>query len=398
VNSPSPRKRSPLLIAAFLVVVFLYWAGLYLYVPTLPLYVKGKTEDLALVGTVLSMYGLWQLISRLPLGIVVDWVGRRKPFIISWLVILAAGDLILGTAPNITTAGAGRALVGVAAGCWVPLVVMFSGLFDDHEVVRATGIISMVGSFARIIATSANGWLNGLGGYPLAFYMAAAAALLGALIMAFLPDAPRPGKRPDTASLWTLIRRPDVLRPSLLQALAHNADFAATFTFIPILARLKGASDVSVSLLLSLNLAMSFLGNFVSAAWAEKIGRRNTASLAFVLLAAGTGGAALAPSLPYVFAFGMLIGFGLGLGYPLLMGLSIAKVDAAQRTTAMGLHQSIYSLGMFAGPWLGGILASRLGIPAMFAIISSMTLVLGLAGSAGMEGRKVSGKWVVGSG
>ena len=387
MNSPTPRKRSPFLIAAFLLVVFLYWVGLYLYVPTLPLYVKGKTEDLALVGTVLSMYGLWQLITRLPLGIVVDWIGRRKPFIIAWLVILAGGDLLLGTAPDITTAGAGRALVGLAAGCWVPLVVMFSGLFDDHEVVRATGIISMVGSLARILATSANGWLNGLGGYQLAFYCAAAAALLGALIMAFLPDAPHPGKKPDIASLWTLFRRPDVLRPSILQALTHVVDFAATFTFIPILARQKGASDVTVSLLLSLSLSLSFLGIFVSAAWAEKMGRRNTAALSFILLAAGACGAAFAPSLPYVFAFQMLIGFGWGLGYPLLMGLSIARVDAAQRTTAMGLHQSIYSLGMFAGPWLGGILASRLGMPAMFAIIAGSTLILGLAGSAGMEGR-----------
>jgi MFS family permease len=206
--------------------------------------------------------------------------------------------------------------------------------------------------------------------------------------MAFLPDAPLRGKRPDLLSVLTLARRPNLLRPSLLQALVHLADFAASFTFIPILARQKGASDVTVSLLLSINLAMQLLGNFISAGWADKIGRRQTATIGFLILAAGVGGCIVAPSLPYIFAFQLLIGFGLGLGYPLFMGLSLAGVSAQQRTTAMGLHQSIYSIGMFAGPWLGGILASRLGIPAMFAVISALTLVLGLAGSAGLESRQ----------
>lgn len=382
------RKRHPLIIPVFLVVVYLYWVGLYLYVPTLPLYIKGKTEDLALVGTVLSMYGLWQLVFRLPAGVAVDWAGRRKPFTIALLVLLAAGDILLGSAKDIPAAAAGRAIVGVAAGAWVPLVVLFSGLFDEKDVVRATGIVSMVGSFARITATSANGWLNNLGGYPLAYTCAAAAALLSAAIMAFLPDPPTPAKRPKASTLLALTRNSDVLRPSLLQAVIHVADFAATFTFIPILARQKGASDVTISLLLSLNLALGLLGNYISSSRADRFGRRNTAIACFILMAAGVAGCTLAPSLAYVFVFQLFIGFGLGLGYPLLMGMSIAKVRPAERNTAMGLHQSIYSTGMFAGPWLAGILASRLGMPAMFGIIAAATLALGLGLSATLDGSR----------
>ncbi len=161
--------------AIFLVVVFLYWSALYLYVPTLPLYLQTKTTDLALIGTALSMYGLWQLIVRLPLGILADWAGRRKPFALIWLLLVAAGALLLGHAPTIETAIIGRALVGVSAGTWVPLVVLFSNRFSAAEVVRATGILAMTGSAGRIVATAANGWLNELGGYPLAFNLAAAA-------------------------------------------------------------------------------------------------------------------------------------------------------------------------------------------------------------------------------
>ena len=376
---PNPARR--LQIAIFLAVVFLYWAALYLYVPTLPLYIQTKTSDLALVGVTLSMYGLWQLLVRLPLGILSDWAGRRKPFLLAWLGLVAAGALILGNAPDIRAAMVGRALVGVSAGTWVPLVVMFSGLFKPGEVVRATAILSVVGSIGRIAATAANGWLNELGGYSLAFRLAAAAAVLAAVLVLFLPESARTPNKPSLTALGRLASRRSVILPSLLQALTHLADFAATFTFMPILARQKSASDVVVSLMLSLNLGMGLLGNFASPWLAARLGYRRTAAVSFGLLALGVSGAALAPTLAWVFAAQFTIGLGFGIGYPLLMGLSIRRVEEQQRTTAMGLHQSVYSLGMFAGPWLSGALAAAFGLKVMFALIGAAILLLGAGGA-----------------
>jgi DHA1 family multidrug resistance protein-like MFS transporter len=385
------RTRRAVLIAVLMVVVFLYWISMYLYVPTLPLYIQSKTPDLALVGTALSMYGLWQIISRLPLGICVDWVGRRKPFIFSWLLLAALGDWMLGGAANIGAATLGRAVVGIAAGGWVLLVVMFSGLFEPGEILHATAVVSMVGTASRIVATSANGWLNSLGGYPLAFRLAALAALIAAVIVLFLPDAPRPPKKPSLSRLRALATRRDVMLPSLLHGLLHVGDFAATFTFIPILARQKGASDVAISLLLSLDLALALAGNIASPALARRIGRRWVARLAILLMVIGIGAAALAPGLTVVFAAQLSVGFGFGLGYPLFMGMSIDRVDESERTTAMGLHQSVFSIGMFAGPWLGGILASALNIPRMFGIVAALILVCGMVGARFLEENRAAG-------
>ena len=64
------------------------------------------------------------------------------------------------------------------------------------------------------------------------------------------------------------------------------------------------------------------------------------------------------------------MGIANGIFYPVLLGLSIEQVDAPHRTTAMGIHQAVYALGMFAGPWCGGMLADALGIRAMFGIIA----------------------------
>ncbi len=53
--------------------VALYWISLYLYVPTLPVFVQKKVGDLAAVGVILSMYGLWQAIVRLPRTVPTAW-------------------------------------------------------------------------------------------------------------------------------------------------------------------------------------------------------------------------------------------------------------------------------------------------------------------------------------
>ncbi len=389
VSTPE-RPRQPnrkVLIPVFLVVVFLYWLALYLYVPTLPIYLQSKTSDLALVGTALSMYGLWQLIVRLPLGIAADWLGRRKPIILAWLVLVAAGDLILGSANNIQTAIFGRAMVGVSAATWVPLIVLFSSLFEPGQVVKATATLSIVGFSGRIVASAVNGWLNGLGGYILAFRLAALAALLAAVVLFFLPDTPTAPRKPSFSGLKTLASRRDVMLPSLLQALLHTADFATTYTFIPILARQIGASDVLISSLLSFDLVVGLIGNSISAALANRFGSRVMALASILLLAVGAGGVAIASSIVMVFAIQFCIGLGFGIGYPLLLGLSIREVDESQRTTAMGLHQSVYSLGMFLGPWLSGTLAVLIGVKPMLAVIATGILLLGIAGSTALQGK-----------
>lgn len=376
---PAPRAGRGLTIALLLAAVFLFWVGLYLYVPTLPLYIQQKTSDLALVGITLSMYGLWQLISRLPVGILSDWIGRRKPLILGSMLVLAAGDWLLGSDANISGAVIGRALIGIAAGGWVPIAVMFSSQFDPDETIHAMAVLSMAGAFSRIVATSANGWLNNLGGFSLAFRLAALAGLLGAGTMLFLPDRARPRKKPVFRALLALGARRDILLPSIVQALLHTGDFAATFTFIPIIARLRGASDVTISLLLSLDMGISILGNLASRRLVPHVGPRAVSYLSISAMALGVGGAALAASIPAIFACQVLIGAGFGLGYPLFMGMSIDRVSASEQNTAMGYHQSIYSLGMFAGPWLSGVLAKALGIPLMFGLIAAVVFLCGVA-------------------
>lgn len=381
--------RRPMVVL-YAVATSLYWMALYLYMPTLPTYVQGKTDHLALVGVVLSQYGLWQAIVRLPLGIVVDWLGWRKPFIILGFILAGLGALTMGEAEGIRGLIFGRAITGLAAGTWVPLIVAFSSLFPSDEAVRASALLTSVGSVARVLVTSVTGSLNELAGYSLAFYLAAGAAGLAIFVASIIREERRPPRRPSVESVGNLVSRRDVMLPSLLAAVAQYANWAATFSFMPVLARHLGGSDVTQSLLVSMHIGVSILGNLLTSVLTERVGSRRLALLSFVLLSGGFGGAALAPSLLLLFAAQFCIGLSQGIGYPVLMGLSIRHVDDAERTTAMGLHQAVYAVGMFSGPWLGGTLAEAVGIRPMFGITACACLAVGPLVIRRMSGRSQS--------
>jgi len=370
------KKRLVIYLAA----VFLYWMSLYLYASTLPVYVEGKTGDLALVGTVLAMYGLWQMLVRLPVGIAADWLGKRKPFIIAGLTMSLLSTLLMGYAFGFPMLAAGRAVSGLAAATWVPLVVTFSSLFPLEEAVRATAILTVVGSASRMLSTGLTGTLNDLGGYPLAFVLAGAAAALAIIVI--LPDREKthPPKRPSTRLVMQTISRGDVLIPSLLAAVAQYAIWASTFGFIPILAEHLGASNVLQSMLMSANIAMVLVGNLATTALVRHIGSRTMLFASFFLLSGGLLLASLAHNLGMLFAAQVCTGMAAGVGGPIMMGKSIEKVEDEQRTTAMGLHQSVYAIGMFTGPSFSGLLANYFGIQSMFAGTAVLCLVLGLVG------------------
>jgi MFS family permease len=366
------------LIGLYLLVAFLYFMALYLYIPTLPTYVQGKSENLALVGVVLAQYGLWQAIIRLPLGIAADWLGKRKPFIVVGVALAGIGAWLMGATDSVSGLLVGRAITGLAAGTWVPLIVIFSSLFPAQDAIRATAILTFVGSIGQVLATSITGSLNELGGYSLAFSLAAGISALAILLLLLVRERPHLPQRPSVAGIGHLITRRDVLLPSLLAAVSQYANWAITFGFMPILAEGLGATDVALSLLVSMHIGTVTITTLTAAAIVDRAGARRLALVAFVLMSAAIGLAALTSSLALVFVAQFSIGVAQGLSYPVLMGMSIRDVADAERNTAMGLHQAVYAIGMFTGPWLSGLLADALGIRPMFGVAAFICLAAGV--------------------
>jgi DHA1 family multidrug resistance protein-like MFS transporter len=363
------RKR----ITSYFAASMLYWAAQYIYVPTLPAYVKAAVASLTAVGVVLSMYGLWSAILRIPTGIIVDTTGRTKAFLVGGFLLAAVGALIMGRGGSVGALTFGRALTGASTATWVPVMVVFAGFFPPEKTVFATSLLAISTSLGQVIATGSTGFLNQLGGYPLAFFVGAGLAVAATVLIASVRIPRTDSSLPRTVSARSIMKifaRPDVLLPSFASAVCQFGVWAVVFAFLPLLARELGAGAILVSLMMTTNLVANTAANLFSTLGVKKTNQRPILFGSFAVFAAGAILAAAARSVPLLFAATSLMGIANGVFYPVLLGLSIEQVDSPHRTTAMGIHQAVYALGMFAGPWIGGMLADALGIRAMFGVIA----------------------------
>jgi MFS family permease len=121
------------------------------------------------------------------------------------------------------------------------------------------------------------------------------------------------------------------------------------------------------------------VGNLLNTFVVNRLKQLPLLLVTFLLTSLGIVGAALSQSLALLFVCGTAIGFVNGFRYPTLMGMSVQGVERSQRSTAMGIHQALYAVGMFSGPWLGGVLADVLGLRSMFAIMGGVTFVFSYA-------------------
>ena len=151
-------------ILAFSAATFLYWAALFIYVPTLPAFVKEKAPSLTAVGVVLSMFGLWEAILRTPLGILVDATRRQKPWLLAGFLTGGAGALVMARGTSVGVLTFGRALTGASSAVWAPMIAAFSGFFAPEQAVFATSLLALLCSLGQMIGAASTGFLNSAGG------------------------------------------------------------------------------------------------------------------------------------------------------------------------------------------------------------------------------------------
>mgnify|MGYP005853629561 CR=1 FL=1 len=381
------RNRRRAAIVLFCVAIFLFWAGLYVYVPTLPVYAKERGASLALVGLIISSYGFTQAVLRIPLGLASDRYGRRKPFVLAGFAVTGISCLILAWAPSPEWLLLGRGLAGVAASSWVASTVLFASYFAPGQALRATSIVTFVSAGAQMVATGAGGRIADVAGWLAPFYAGGLIALVGALAFAGTVEHVVV-RRPAT---WGTLRRlgthGPLLGASAVAAIGKYVAQSTTHGFVPIHAKAAfQASSTALGDLATLTQLAYTLAALVSAAVARRLRIRRALTVGLVMVGLSTALVPLAPSFLVLEMVRVLFGAGYGLIYPVAMGLAIRDVPAEERASAMGIFQAVYAVGMFAGPAISGWLAAGVGLQGMFWLTS--LLPLGTAGVAGWLSRR----------
>lgn len=166
----------------------MFWFSSYIYVPVLSPYVEHLGASYVMVGAVLGVYGLMQILFRLPIGIGSDYLNRRRPFIYLGLIASGASCLIFMAGAEPVWALVARAVSGIAASAWVVYSVMFAGYFPKEEAGKAMGMLQFTTVIAQLSSMMISGYMVEHWGWNMPFIVGSIVAVLAMLLVLRLPE------------------------------------------------------------------------------------------------------------------------------------------------------------------------------------------------------------------
>jgi len=173
----------------------------------------------------------------------------------------------------------------------------------------------------------------------------------------------------------SVIKEPSLLKISLLSILAHSIIFTTMFGFTPAYALSAGFKESELSLIVfSFMIPHAAAPLIMEKLFVWRFGKWSILKAAFFLAAFFTCMIPMTENKLLLCIIQSVNGFSLGLVFPLMLGMSIERIDAEKRATAMGGYQALYALGIFGGPFVAGILNSWMGLKAGFFFAAALGL------------------------
>ena len=351
--------------------------GLFLVLPVFALEARKYPggDDPALIGLAMGIYGLTQGILQIPFGIASDKFGR-KPVIILGLLVFAVGSFWAATADTMQGLLVGRALQGAGA-----VSAAVTALLADltRDIVRTKAMALVGASIGLMFALSLvlSPWLAGWIGLSGLFLLTAVLALGGiAVVHLWVPDAPDTHAPSDRSGLLEVLRHSGLMRLNFGVFILHAVQLAM-WVAIPAMLVQAGLEKhdhwqiylpavVASFVVMGVVFAMERRG-YLRAAFLAAV-----ALIAFVELAL-LWVASITPSLNALAALLFLFFCGFNVLEATMPSLTSRVAPVAARGAAMGLYNTLQSLGFFVGGWLGGLGAKLYGTQGIFV---SCTLLM----------------------
>lgn len=381
VMTPQERRSS----ASLALIFALRMLGLFLVLPVFALEARKYPggDDAALVGMAMGIYGLTQGVLQIPFGVASDRLGR-KPVMVAGLLIFAAGSAMAAWAPTLHWLVAGRALQGAGA-----ISAAVTALLADQtrDGVRTKAMAMVGASIGLMFALSLvlSPLLASLIGLHGLFAMTAALALGGiAVVIWWVPAEPEKQVDQARSGVLAVLQNPALLRLDFGVFVLHAVQLSMWLALPAMLvqAGLPRAQHWQVYLPAVL---ASFFVMGATLFPLEKKGYLRAVFLSAIALIALVQLAlwGLSQTVPGVLPMALVL-FVFFCGFNVLEAsqpsLASRVAPASSRGAALGVYNTLQSLGFFAGGAVGGWLVKSAGAQALFlASTVAMLAWLGVA-------------------
>lgn len=347
---------------------FLYSFSQALGVPLLPEHLQLTFgASLQFIGVVMGIYGLMQIVLRLPMGDMADRRGRKPSLVIAFVATVASG-LVFAFGPSKGWMVPGVLLFGFAGGVF--WVAANSYLFDrSKDVAKATSDYTIAMSLAFLVGPPVGHFIAQEYGFAAAFLLTVATNLAGLVITMALPETP-PAPRPPPvgssyARAWRLLAHPALVL-SALGTFTYSLLFATQQSFFQLHALAAGLAMGVVGLLLGGRQATALLVRWGLPALLRKAGAARVMIAGIVVLAISTALVPFATTLPGLVAIVAVAGCATGALIPANLMLVHEGAPPAERGLANGIYGTMLGLGNMVAPIAFGAVGAARGLDWTF--------------------------------
>ena len=359
--------------SASLALIFaLRMLGLFLVLPVFALEAQKYPggEDAALVGLAMGIYGLTQGVLQIPFGMASDRWGR-KPVIVVGLLIFALGSFMAALATTLPWLVAGRALQGAGA-ISAAVTALLADQTRDGVRTKAMALVGISIGLMFALSLVLSPWLNALIGLHGLLAATGALALAGiAVLLLWVPPEPVQRLHPGRNGLRQVLRLPALLRLNLGVFVLHAVQLAMWVVVPAMLVQAGLAQEqhwqVYLPAVLGSFLAMGMVlfplerRGYLRAVFLSSVGLMALVQLGLLGFTFFTPSIGVLAGLLFVFFCGFNV---LEASQPSLVS---KLAPTPLRGAALGVYNSLQSLGFFAGGLCGGWLVKNAGPQALFA-------------------------------
>jgi MFS family permease len=355
--------------------------GLFMVMPVFMLEARHYEggDDLSAIGLAMGMYGLVQAVLQIPFGMAADRFGRKRVIYLG-LALLALGSIVGAMATSVTGLALGRALQGGGA-----ISAAVTALLADQtrDAVRTKGTALVGASIGLMFALSLvlGPLLSAWGGLSAIFSLTLVLALCGVTIVRFWtpPEPALPPAGRARHSLWGLLVHRDLIRLNF-GVFALYAVQLASWVSIPALLIQAGVASADHGWVYLPAVLLSFVVMGVTLFPMERRGLLRPLFLGcmvLVLLVQIAWGV-LALSSPPLWLLGVLL-FLFFCGFNVLEAsqpsLASRLAPTGARGSALGVYNTLQSLGIFAGGAMGGWLLKTMSASGVFITSAGLMLL-----------------------
>lgn len=348
-----------------LVIIALFWFAQYIYVPNTAPYLLAQKVTADFVGIIVGVYGGVQMSLRFPMGILADWLGKHKLIIIVGCAFSGGASVVR----ILESTGNGfliaNIMSGVASSLWVSFMLLSTKYITPDRMQTQIGYLFAANNFGIMLAfiTSAV-CFEGFG----MDFLCLCSALSGALAMllamslkeddpayAHLHEPPESKHRPLIADLVKVAKRKRIWFFAFLASIQQGVTMTTIMSFSNEAALRIGGSSYEMGLMTIVFILFNVISSYYSGKPPfTRISQGFLVSSALFLLAAYCFLSVMVTHIYLLIIIQVFLGWSFGFVFTIATSEAIVGVEHYRRSSAIGLFQALFAIGMTTVPIIAG--------------------------------------------